>query len=265
MKILNLAVALLISSGILSSVLADEKVTAYYTAELKSSEAVTTALSANGFEVLGRHQVNGDANLEVIFFTSLELLNEAKKEGRGFAGVLRLLVNKNANEIRVQNPLYFLHAIMQKEYSQSTADTIKTKLAAALGELKETADVLKSGELANYRFMFGMPYYDDMIKVGSADYADCIKKKGGIIFKKDIGNATLMAVGMGSEIEGFPKKLNLTENSLVLPYLVVIEKEAKILHPKFFIALSFPRLGMGQFMTISDIPGKIKDQLTCSP
>lgn len=259
MKIISVAVVLFMSL----SVLADEKITTYYAAVLKDKETVIKDLTANGFEILGAHQVNGEAEMEVVLFTNAELLAEAKKEDRGFAGAMKLLINKKAKEIRVLNPIYFLKAIMQNDYTPSVADSVKTKLTAALGELTETADKLKSGQLSDYHFMFGMPYYKEMIRVGSSDYLDCMEKKGKIIFKKDLGGATLAAFGLAADVEGFPKKLDLSENSLVLPYMVVVGKEAKIMHPKYFIALSFPRLGMGQFMTISDIPGKIEDQLTC--
>ena len=42
--------------------------------------------------------------------------------------------------------------------------------------------------------------------------------------------------------------------------MVVVDKyEARIMHAKYYLALSLPKLSLGQFMTISDIPRKIED------
>ncbi len=48
--------------------------------------------------------------------------------------------------------------------------------------------------------------------------------------------------------------------SHLLPYTVLVENgEANLLHAKFYLALSFPRLTMGEFMKIMSVPGDIKD------
>ena len=48
--------------------------------------------------------------------------------------------------------------------------------------------------------------------------------------------------------------------SHLLPYMVLVEgDEANILHAKYYLALSFPRLSMTEFMRIMSIPGDIKD------
>ena len=51
------------------------------------------------------------------------------------------------------------------------------------------------------------------------------------------------------------------QNSLLLPYPVMIENgKAKMLDPKYYIALSYPMLKMSQFMKISAIPAQIEKQ-----
>ena len=48
--------------------------------------------------------------------------------------------------------------------------------------------------------------------------------------------------------------------SHLLPYTVLVENgEANILHAKYYLALSFPRLSMTEFMKIMSVPGDIKD------
>ena len=50
------------------------------------------------------------------------------------------------------------------------------------------------------------------------------------------------------------------KHAVLLPYMVVVkDKKAYILHPKYYLAISLPVLSMGEFMTISDIPGEIED------
>lgn len=44
-------------------------------------------------------------------------------------------------------------------------------------------------------------------------------------------------------------------------FVKIERKEATILHPKYYIALSYPKLSMGQFMTISSVPGEIEDDI----
>lgn len=246
---------------------ANEMVTTYFKTPFMEATAASEALKKNEFEVLGTHAVNGDKDLQVIVVTHPDLVNTASKEDRGFAAVLRVLVNKKQNEIKVSNPEYFLKAFMQKEYDEAVATKMKTLLGKALGELSETDDKLKAKSLAKYHFMMGMPYYDDFEVVGEGSHDEllaALKKKaaGKIVFEKKIADGkTLVGVALSQKVEGFPTKLKQPENAGLLPYTVLIQDDkAMIMHAKYFIALSFPRLGMGQFMTISDIPGKIEDE-----
>jgi len=48
----------------------------------------------------------------------------------------------------------------------------------------------------------------------------------------------------------------------LLPYTVLIEGDkAYTLHAKYYLALSYPLLSMGQFMTISSVPDAIERKL----
>ena len=70
----------------------------------------------------------------------------------------------------------------------------------------------------------------------------------------------LYGVALPGELEKFNKKLETMGQSHLLPYTVLIENgEANILHAKFYFALSFPQLTMGEFMKIMSVPGDIKD------
>lgn len=44
--------------------------------------------------------------------------------------------------------------------------------------------------------------------------------------------------------------------------MVLIEdNEAKIMHPKYYLAISYPKLSMGDFMSISSTPDDIEDYM----
>lgn len=54
------------------------------------------------------------------------------------------------------------------------------------------------------------------------------------------------------------KKIGV-ENASLLPYPVLLENgKAKILAPKYYLAISYPLLKMAQFMTISSVPSAIE-------
>ena len=113
-----------------------------------------------------------------------------------------------------------------------------------------------------------MPYYDDMLTLAKDDQADLIAKakayKGGkeLIFEYKISdNTTLLGYKLNQRTSKFPNKIGL-ENGIVLPYLILIENgKAKALAAKYYIALSYPLLSMGEFMGISAIPGEVEDDL----
>lgn len=68
----------------------------------------------------------------------------------------------------------------------------------------------------------------------------------------------LIGVSLPKKIEKFTKKLKILDKSSLLPYMVLLEgKKAKIMHAKYFLAISLPNLSMGQFMKISSVPDDI--------
>ena len=74
------------------------------------------------------------------------------------------------------------------------------------------------------------------------------------------GTSVLCGVALPTEIEKFNHKLGTVGQSHLLPYTVLIGNgEAKILHAKFYLALSFPQLTMREFMKIMSVPGDIED------
>ncbi|MEN7972698.1 MAG: hypothetical protein ABFR47_02565 [Verrucomicrobiota bacterium] len=244
-----------------------------FKADYLELDVLTQKLAGSGLEVLGTHQVAGSNDYTVVVYTCGELKKAARLPERGFVGVLRILHNGKDRELVVSNPEYYMRAFLQKDYEAGMAKPVKDALTAALGGLSPTEDSLKTKKLAKYNFMMSMPKYDDFARVAKGDVKELCGKleanaQDRIVFKLDLagdGSSVLYGVSLPVEIEKFNEKLGTMGQSHLLPYTVLIENgEANILHAKFYLALSFPRLTMTEFMKIMSVPGDIKDAFKAS-
>ncbi len=239
------------------------KISAYLRGNIGTIDKAVGALKSGGFEIVGRYQVDSGA-ITVILFTSKELKSYANRNGKEFMAVLRAMVDRSGN-LSITNPLYLSKAYMKNQHNKTTAISILHKITSNFEGLKDSKDYLKSSKLPKYHFMFGMPYYEDMIKVGKADSSqeliDKIKSKKRLVSLVKLEDDRYIAgVKLTPKTEGFIDKIG-TKNGLILPYPVIIEKGvAKILAPKYYIAVSYPLLKMSEFMKISDVPGEIEDE-----
>ncbi len=236
-----------------------EKVVATYKiASYATAEEAKAKLTANGFDVVGTYKT--DAGTTVLF-TNAQMKAMANKPTRGLAAVGRLLVDDERKQISIANPVYFGKAFMQKEYNHSTASSALASLEKTFGPLKDSADKWEFAGLADYHFMMSMPYYTDMDVVGTGSTADLIAKAKaakGTVAVVEVGADRYVAfVELDKRSSGFVKKIG-AQNGQVLPWAVLIEGgEAKALNAKYFIAISYPLLTMGEFMTIATVPDAI--------
>ncbi len=240
----------------------EKVVAAYKIASYASVDEAKAKLSANGFDVVGTYK--SDAGTTVLF-TNGQMKAMANKPSRGLAAVGRLLVDDERKQISIANPVYFGKAFMQKEYSHVTASAALGSLEKAFGPLKDSADKWEFSELAGYRFMIGMPYYEDMSVVGEGSTADLVAKaqkaKGTTAVVKLSDDRYVAFVEMDRRTNGFVKKIG-TQNGQILPWAVLIEGgQAKALSAKYYIAISYPLLTMGEFMTIATVPGAVENDL----
>jgi hypothetical protein len=270
-KFKTLAVASLAALTLFSSSLfgageiKDGKVSSYLIGALEDSSAVQSALKGAGFEVLAEHQIDQSGNLTTIVFTCPTLKKVANKKKRGFASVLRVLINKADGEISITNPIYFEKAFLQKEYDDTAAKKVLAKLNSTFSALKDSADSMEFDDLAGYHFMMGMPYYEDMDVVAKGAHDALLAKvkahEGGknLIFELNLApNRTLIGYKIDKETAKFVHKIG-TKNASVLPYTILIEGDkAYALAAKYYLALSYPELKMSQFMTIATVPGAIE-------
>jgi hypothetical protein len=211
---------------------------------------VESKLKSNGFEVLATTN-------NVITVTNDEL-----KKTNTYLATLQVYVGMS--DVRVQNPEYFGLAYLGDKYKKGQFSKTVAGLKSALGDLKGSVEKLNADDLPDYHFMMGMPYFDEPITVGRAD-AIYKKVQGNakILYSLSLPNGTIL-VGhkLSAETSKFLKTLKQTQNSQILPYeALVYSNKVNIMNPKFYLALSLPQLSLGQFMKISEIPGKIEEEI----
>jgi hypothetical protein len=243
-------------------------VSSYLYANYKSADAVKSSLEAKGYDVVGEYDAMGDAKYHVIVFSNDALKDEASKENRGFAGVEKVLISENDNKLIFTNPEYFLHAFMQDDYKEQIAKNITTDLESEFGKMEASSDALEDDDIAGYHFMMGMPYYEDMIEIAEGDnLSNTLELNAGnnVVFKLKLQNSTLFGIAMPTEDgeASYIPEIKGQKHSAFLPYMVLIEdNKAKILHAKYYLAISYPNLSMGDFMGISSTPDAIEDYMT---
>ena len=247
---------------------ATEDVSTYLVGAYVDVKTAKAKLIEAGFEVVATYKVDKKGEYTTIIFTNADLKAHANNTDRGFAAILRLLVNNEKKEISITNPVYFGKAFLQDDFNYQSAVKIQKSLTAAFGELKHSDDKWNYEELSSYHFMMGMPYYEESAVLSEGDNAELLKKaraykKGkNLIFELQIGEGrTLLGYALGRKTSKFVKKIGY-QNAQVLPYTILIEEgKAKALAPKYYIAVSYPKLTMGEFMTIASVPGAIEKDL----
>jgi len=239
------------------------RVSSYLRGELQSVADVKKALLSAGFKILSASTVDKKGKLTSIVFTNDALTKMANKKNHEFAASLRVLVNTKDKEISFINPLYITKAFMQDGYDAKIIEPIMTSIREAFPNLKDCKDVLKFNLLPKYHFMTAMPYYQDMITVGEAESSKELLEKAiaskKLVFQQQLSkDRFLIGFKLGKRTAKFIKKIG-TRNAALLPYPLLIEDgKAKILDPKYYIAIMYPALKMSEFMAIATIPGAIE-------
>ena len=237
-------------------------VSAYLQGAHISVNDAQSKLSAAGFEVLSTYESVKDGT--TIVFTCPTLKKEAAKPNRANIAVLRLFVDDQEKTISLTNPIYFGKAFMQKDYNHASFAAVKSKLEGAFSGLKGSGDKMEFDDLAGFHFTFGMPYYEDIEVLGEGSNGELIEKlksykKGKqVAFELKIDDdTTLFGYEIGRGTKRFVKKIGRANGGL-LPWPVVVDAgKATMLQAEYYIALTYPELGMGQFAGIASVPGDI--------
>lgn len=245
-----------------------KEVPTYLIGAYQDENAVKAALTNAGFEVITSFKVDKKGKAVSIVYTNDALKAAASKTQRGFIANLRILVDSINKQISIQNPVYFGKSFLQKEFDFETFNAIKIDLEKAFPALKPSVDKNDYDELEGYRFMIGMPYYEDAITLAEGntetllEKAQSYKKGKLLVFEQKLSNGSyLIGYSLGRKTSKFVKKIGM-QNAALLPYTILIEDgKAMILDPKYYIAMSYPLLSMSEFMTIATVPGAIEKDL----
>ena len=238
---------------------APKDLSTYYVANPQTVEGVKEKLKTNGFTVLATTQI-------LTGKTVITITNDELQQTNTFLATLQLLVN-GENEIRVQNPSYFGAAYLQKNYKYGQFSATLKALQAALGDMYEVEEKYELDDLAGYHFMFGMPFFNDTIRVAEGE--NLLGKISGeksvkyVAYTLTLPNgATIVGHKLRSRTNKFLQKIEAERNANILPYEAMIkEGKAVILDPKYYLALSLPLLSMSDFMKIASAPDEIEKDI----
>lgn len=243
--------------------------------------AVEQKLTAEGFKVIGKHSPRGIGGT-IIIATEDGLLNTVRGTGGStiVAAPVRVAVQSDGT-VSYANPEYWGRAYFRKQYSSAdpAVKNVQAKLAKALGAGKEFGGDEPAGDLANYKYMMGMEKFDsdknELKTYGSFDQA-VAAVRGNLA--KGVNNTAksyeivmpdkkiaVFGVLMNDPMTGegsWLKKIGSSQMA-ALPYEIYIENnKVKAMYGRYRIALGWPKLGMGTFMSISDAPDQILETLT---
>lgn len=235
-------------------------------APYEKADTVEKKLADGGFSIVATYHPLPQST--TIVYTDETLKSEGAKKNRAFIAVMKVFVDDKEQKVSASNPLYFGKAFMQDDYNDGVFKKERSKLEKALGALTPSKDKLDEDDLDGYHFMMGMPYYEDQLEVaeGSSDklLAKLKSYEGGkhVLFVLPLsGDSVLVGYDLSEKTEKFADKIGRANASL-LPWTIKLEDgKATILHPKYYIAISYPELSMGDFMGISSVPGEIEDEI----
>ena len=238
-------------------------VSAYLVGAHADLDTVKNRLSRAGFEVVAEYAPVKEGT--TIIFTNSALKAEAAKEKRAHAAVLRVFVDDKEKMISITNPVYFGRAFMQDDYNSAVYEAQLASLNGVFKGLEGSADTLEDDDIAGFHFMMGMPYYEDEDELAEGSNSELLAKakaSNNVLFELHLSdNSTLVGYALSAQTSKFVETIGRA-NAAVLPYCVSIEDEkATALAAKYYLAISYPKLTMGEFMEISDVPGLIFDEL----
>jgi hypothetical protein len=264
MKKTLLTITLSLFLGFTNAIASD--ISTYLLGKYVDSKVATSQLKDAGYEVLTNYSSVKDGT--TIVFTNEALKKEASKPNRANAAVLRLFIDDREKTISLTNPIYFGKAFMQDEYNEKVFTEQLATLNAIFGPFKGSVDILDEDDISDYHFMMGMPYYEDTDELGEGTTAELLKKvqeykKGEFVLftLKLSDDSYLVGYDLAKDTKEFVKKIGRA-NAAVLPYCISIANgKATSLEAKYYLAVSYPLLSMGEFTTIATVPGAIKKDL----
>jgi hypothetical protein len=240
---------------------------------------VEKKLQAEGFTVIGQHTPKGVAGRASLVVSDPAMLAAIRASGPSssiVAAAIRVGVDSEGN-VSYMNPDYWYRAYLRGKFavSQEAVKSVQQRLVKALGEGTGFGGDVPQAELTDYRYMFGMERFDsansELASYASFDEALKAVKDN---LAKGVGDTrqvyevvmpdkkmAVFGVAMNSSSDGEGWWVNKigTDHPAALPYeLFIVDNKVYALYARYRIALAWPALGMGQFMTIINAPEAIR-------
>lgn len=243
--------------------------------------AVEKKLQAEGFEVVGHHTPKGLPNHGSLVVTDKGILDAIKAQGGATIVGAGIRVGVKADgTVSYMNPDYWYRAYFRKQFGSAEAavKAVQGKLAKALGAGKGFGGDVDAGDLPSYRYMLGMERFDaDKNELKTHPSFEAAVKAIQDNLAKGVGNTAKVyeIVMADKKLAVFGVALNDPKNGegwwvnktgvdhiAAMPYeIYVVGNKTGALFGRYRIALAWPSLGMGTFMTISDAPDLTQETL----
>lgn len=249
------------------------------------SQEVEAQLKAADFQIIGKYQVAGQSEMEVICFTREDLRSVCENyEDRGaLASVLKIGLRKTNDtiELSLLQPKYMFYAYFGEDYKnqeiilEEIDEDAKSILTATNGQLNDFGGYLDIEELKKYHYKVMMPYFDDPIVLEEYDSFEeglsFIRKKINeskqaiqLVYElvNESDETAVFGIGLLEKEMGEGKFLPIIgeRHIAAMPYEIILQgNEVSMLHGKYRFALYWPELTMGTFMKIMSTPGDVED------
>ncbi|HAX20237.1 MAG TPA: hypothetical protein DCY64_08145 [Hydrogenophaga sp.] len=245
-------------------------------------DQVDRKLQAAGFTVVGRHTPPGLPGHASLVVTDPDMLAAVRSLGGPaiVAAAIRVGLQSDGT-LSYMNPEYWYRAYLRGQYpaAQAAAQSVQLRLARTLGAGPGFGGNVPDGDLANYRYMFGMERFDsaNSLLATHASFEEALKAvqdnlSQGVGATRRVyevvmpGNKTaVFGVAMNDPGDGEGWWVNKigAGHMAGLPYEVfIVDNKVYALYARYRIALAWPALGMGQFMRIVNAPEAIRNTLT---
>jgi hypothetical protein len=249
-----------------------------YVLATAAPDEVKTKLAAEGFEVVGEYKPYDGAIVIVVTSEALKK-TAAQSDKGGYGAAVRVAITgkpalEGETQVSYSNPKYWANG-----YRMATdLNDVATALEKALGNNGQfgSEEGLSKSDLREYQYTWGMPDFEDQIKLAEhATYDKAVSTveknlkdgKGDtqFVYRVDVSDKNETVFGMGVKKgkggdEHVMTTLNHKTHTAYMPYEILVSgKEVYMLPGRFRIALSFPDLSMGAFMKIFSAPGAIKE------
>ena len=244
--------------------------------------SVEQKLKTAGFQILGVHYPRGLERFAVVVVTDNAWLQTIRSMGGSsiIGAGIRVGV-KAEGSVSYIDPNYWYRAYLQKAFESHHAaiQALNKRLANALGERGHFGGEVPAVDLPKYRFMIGMEGFDSdkAILYSHVNFDTALKTVRQNLAKNLNHTSQVYEVVMpdrkiavfGVAMNG-PKsgehiwvKQNGTEQIAALPWEVfIVNGRVYALYGRYRTALAWPKLGLGDFMRISDHPDTVQAMLT---